>query len=407
MLLLTGLTVNMSGQSLDRAEEILKKYDLMGITMVTVSDGQITGSYQCGLRDLTAGLAVNDSTQFRIASISKLVMTTAMMKLCDEGRLDLDADVSTYLGYLLRNPLFPETPVTVRMLLSHTSSMNDGKGYDSFLTDSYNNVSNPPSFSDLMVTGGKYYTADMWSSWAPGKGFIYCNANFGLAATVIERITGMRFDDYVNKVLFGPMKVCGSYTVEGLSSVANLGVIYRNVSGKWLPQSDDFGGQLSSPRDFSGYKPGTNAAVFSPQGGLRISPSELAKIMMLQLDGGLYEGQRIISRKSIRLMQTPQWDGMKNGGSSPVIWGLSEKIMKADRYPGLTGKSKIIMGHSGEAYGLVSGFFFDPLKHCGFIFMVNGTPDAPAPGDYEGLYDFEQELFILGRDCALQNRNGD
>src|SRR5665647_1487420 len=128
-------------------DDIRNKYDLMGLSVVTVCDGKISGAFHAGLRDNERNLPVNDSTMFRIASISKLVMTTAMMKLYDKKLFKLDDDVSKYLGFTLRNPNHPDSPITICMLLSHTSSINEGSGYDGFLTATYTNVSNPPDFS--------------------------------------------------------------------------------------------------------------------------------------------------------------------------------------------------------------------------------------------------------------------
>ncbi|MEZ4997046.1 MAG: serine hydrolase domain-containing protein [Bacteroidales bacterium] len=152
---------SLSGQMQQEVERIARDYKLMGLSVVAVCDGRIAGEWYTGLRDLERNLPVNENTKYRIASISKLVMTTAMMKLCDEKRLDLDEDAGTYLGFPLRNPAHPDRPVTVRMLLLHTSSINEGTGYDSFLMDTYNNVSSPPSFSELLVPGGRYFTENM------------------------------------------------------------------------------------------------------------------------------------------------------------------------------------------------------------------------------------------------------
>ncbi len=217
----------------------------------------------------------------------------------------------------------------------------------------YNNVSNPPSFSELLVPGGKYYTEDMWRKEAPGEYYTYCNANFGLAGTIIERVTGQRFEDYMQQTLFIPLGISASYIPEGVTDINNLAVIYRGEEGKWVSQTDDFKGVMTAPRDFSGYVTGTNAAVFSPQGGLRISAAELAKIMILHINKGKYDGRRIISAKSIRLMHKPQWTyNGSNGdaeGGRPGSRGLSVHILPpllpGDPLP----QGSHMMGHTGSA----------------------------------------------------------
>lgn len=403
MLLLCILPA-MKGQMPEAVKKIQNDYSLMGLSVVTLCDGHINGSYHSGLRDFERGLPVNDSTKYRIASISKLVMTTAMMTLYDRGLFRLDDDISGYLGFRLRNPSHPDRPITIRMLLSHTGSINEGSGYDAFLMATYNNVSDPPDFSQLLTPGGKYYTEDMWRKEPPGEYFTYCNANFGLAGTLIEKISGQNFDDFVRENLFIPLGITGSYTAEGVSDINNLAVLYRNEDGKWTPQTDDYRGILSSPRDFSGYKTGTNAAVFSPQGGLRISAAELARIMMLHIDNGLYNGKRIVSKKSIRLMHKAQWkyngsNGDTSDGES-LSWGLSVHLLTNTPSGDVIFDDTPLMGHSGSAYGLISGFYFDPATRSGFIFMTNGIFDKLNKGSHSAYYDFEEAIFSAVRQNA-------
>jgi CubicO group peptidase (beta-lactamase class C family) len=387
-------TVN--GQMQEAVERIADDYHLMGLSVVAVCDGAVAGEWYAGLRDLDRNLPVNENTKYRIASISKFVMTTAMMKLYDRKMIDLDEDAGTYLGFTLRNPAHPDRPVTVRMLLLHTGSLNEGTGYDPFLMATYNNVSDPPSFSELLVPGGKYYTDDMWRKEAPGEYYTYCNANFGLLGTIIERITGQRFEDYMQQTLFSPLGITGSYIPEGVTDINNLAVIYRNEDGVWVPQADNFNGVMSSPRDFSGYVTGTNAAVFSPQGGLRISASELARVMVLHLNNGMYDATRVISAKSIRLMHKEQW--IYKGANSDAesgrsgSRGLSTHILPDALAGTLLPKRSHMLGHSGSAYGLVSDFYFDPKGKYGFVFITNGLFNGPQSGSYGPFFTFEASL---------------
>jgi CubicO group peptidase (beta-lactamase class C family) len=377
----------------------------MGLSVVTVCDGKISGSFHAGLRDYERRLPVNDSTMFRIASISKLVMTTGMMKLYDRKLFRLDDDVSKYLGFTLRNPNHPDRPITIQMLLSHTSSINEGSGYDGFLTAIYNNVSNPPDFSQLLTPGGAFYTDDMWKKEPPGEYFTYCNANFGLVGTLIEMISGQNFDEFMQENIFIPLGITGSYIAEGVTDINNLAAIYRNDDGKWAPRTDNFKGNLSAPRDFSGYKTGTNAAVFSPQGGLRVSAVELARVMILHLNKGRYEGKRIVSKKSIRLMHTPQWKYNGNNGDTDggkdKCWGLSVHILTNTLSGDVIYSDSRMMGHGGDAYGLISEFFFDPDSRSGLILITNGIFNPLTRGSHSIFYDFEEAVFSAARENSL------
>ncbi len=236
-----------AGQMQQAVEKIKTEYNLMGLSVVAVCDGRIAGEWYAGLRDYDRNLPVNENTKYRIASISKFVMTTAMMKLYDQKRLDLDEDVSTYLGFNLRNPNHPDTPITVRMLLTHTSSINEGDSYDPFLMASYNNVSNPMSFSELLVTGGKYYASDTWRKEAPGEYFTYCNANFGLAGTIIEKISGSASRSLSSRV-FSSAGHKRFVISEGITDINNLAVIYGTENGMWVPGTDNYKGDVGSAR---------------------------------------------------------------------------------------------------------------------------------------------------------------
>lgn len=393
---------SVNGQMQQAVENITGEYGLMGLSVVAVCDGRIAGEWYTGLRDYERNLPADENTKYRVASISKFVMTTAMMKLYDQKRLDLDADAGEYLGFRLRNPNHPDTPITVRMLLLHTGSLNEGSGYDPFLMATYNNVGNPPSFSELFVPGGRYYSDDMWRKEAPGKYYTYCNANFGLAGTIIERITGQRFEEYIQQTLFIPLGISGSYIAEGVTDINNLAVIYGWEDGKWTPGTDNFKGVMSSPRDFSGYVTGANGAVFSPQGGLRISASELARIMILHMNNGNYEGKRIISKKSIRLMHRAQFISTAANSDNEEVRagnrGLSVQILPESVSGSILPKGSHFLGHSGSAYGLVSDFYFDPAKKYGFIFITNGMESEPRQGPSGSFYTFEEVLIRALRD---------
>ena len=126
-----------------------------------------------GLADIGAQRALSADDPARIASISKLVTTIGAMRLVEAGQLNLDADVSGLLGFSLRNPAFPQVPITLRMLLSHTSSLTDRAGYW-----------NVPLGQDIRSITGK---PEAWDSQhAPGTYFRYTNLNFPLVAMAQE-----------------------------------------------------------------------------------------------------------------------------------------------------------------------------------------------------------------------------
>lgn len=397
-LLLSLLISNYASSQLQNIiENIRIQYSLMGISVVTVCDGEITGSYHSGLRDFTRNLPVDDNTMYRIASISKMVTAMGLLKIFETGRFNLDDDVSEYLGFSFRNPNWPNDPITFRMLLSHTSSFQDGSGYSSFLGATYNNP-NPPNIQALTNPGGSYYTSNMWRAQRPGSFFIYSNANYGIIATLIERLSNVRFDIFMRENFFEPMGITGSYNVADLANNINdLAVLYRKSGGVWTPQVDNYQGIAPNSTDYSSYTIGTNGFIFSPQGGLRCSALDLAKIMQLHLNHGFFGFQPIISSSTLSEMHSPVWTFNGSNGDNYYglfrSWGLGVQLTTNTQMGDIVYPDVPMIGHAGEAYGLISDLYFDPMRRAGIVFITNGSFYNYAYGVSSAFYLVEEEVF--------------
>ncbi len=209
------------------------------------------------------------------------------MKLYDQGLFKIDDDVSDYLGFTLRNPSYPDEIISFRKIVSHTSSLREGSGYFTFLSATYNNDP-PPILESLLTPGGTYFTSDMFSSSkSPSSDyFSYANINFGIAGTLIERLSNRRFDIFCREEIFEPLGMTSSFNIQDLPNINNVAVLYRKTGQKWDPQADNYLGIMPEPRDLSAYIIGTNGVIFGPQGGLRTSANDLAKFMNMMMNGG-------------------------------------------------------------------------------------------------------------------------
>lgn len=325
----------------DSLKAIGDEFKAVGISVVVVKDGAPVFQTAVGSKNLETGepLAVTDI--FRIASISKSFSATAIMQLVEDGRLSLDADFGELIGFPVRNPKFPDTPITLRMVLSHTSSINDKNGY--FNLDVINPEKNPN-------------WRDAYNDYEPGKGYQYCNLNFNMVGAVLERQTGERFDSYIKRRVLDPLKLYGGYCVDSLdhSSFVTL-YDYDTVSSRFIPQPTAY-----HPRraELQTYKLGESTPVFSPTGGMKISAVDLAAYMIMHMNGGEYKGVRLIKPQSSATMQTPVAQGRN--------YGLA--LEKTDQI--LDGID--LVGHTGSAYGLHSAMFFHPKEHYGFVLVTNG-----------------------------------
>lgn len=372
-----------------KLESIKSKYNVMGMSVTIIKNNTIAYSKSFGLRDFSRKLAVNDSTKYRIASISKVFTTTALMQLYEQGKFKLDEDVSRYLGFTLRNPNFPNDSITFRHLLSHTAGIRDGAGYNDFLNASGSWSTIP--VSSLLVPGGKYYTSDMWSSYnsVALNYFEYSNINFGVAGTLVEKISGERFDKYCRAHILGPLGLTASFNVQDLSDINNVAVLYRLNNSVWTPQTDNYGGVKPTAADLSGYVLGRNGFLFSPQGGLRASSAELAKFAAALMNGGIYNGHRILNDTTVQTFIKSNW--ISNGKNGDTFSGEFKNYALGnhttqDLLPGET-----LTGHPGEAYGLISDMYFSRNKPFVITFITNGA--VWGAGSYSGWYNLEEAVY--------------
>jgi CubicO group peptidase (beta-lactamase class C family) len=354
------------------------------------------GSFARGLADPATGRRVTINDPVRIASVSKLVVAIGVMKLVETGRLDLDSDVSRQLGWSLRNPAFAQAPVTLRQLLSHTSSVRDH--------DDQYAIPLGGSLRAVMAEPASWDAAH-----GPGRGYLaYSNLNFPIIASVVERVTGERFDQWMRREVLTPMKLDSCFNWPTCSDAAIARAITLTQEGK--PVRDDLGGRRPAcpvfvregePCDLANWRPGDNGALFSPQGGLRISARDLARVGRMLLGHGTLDGVRILSPASVEAMLAPAWsfdggNGARDGESDGICrYGLASQAL-ASRIAGCSddplGDGRTWVGHPGSAYGLRSGLWIDRARGIGIAYFATGVPDD-APNGHGAFTAVEQALF--------------
>lgn len=341
---------------------LMKKYEAVGLAVAVVKDGKIIYTHTFGVKNTETRQPIAEDDLFRIASISKSFTATSLMQLVKAGKISLDDDFGKLVGFAIRNPEYPETVITLRMVLSHTSSINDSKGY--FNLD----VINPAKNAGY---------AKCYNSYEPGKGYQYCNLNFNMAGTVLEKLSGERFDQYVKHHILDPLQLYGGYCVDSLKQEKLVSLYaYDTTAHGYTPQPLAY-----APRreELSQYVMGYSTPVLSPTGGMKISAVDLARYMCMHMYQGKYNGVRIISKKSARQMQTPV--ALKEG------YGLALHT-EANLLP-----DKTMLGHTGSAYGLYSTMFFHPQEKFGIVTITNGcnTPDTDDTNPF--LKEVNQVLY--------------
>lgn len=331
-------------------QETVDKLNVVGLSISVIENNKISYSQGFGYADIDKSIKTDTNTIYRIASISKSITASAIMKLYEEGKFKLDDDINDYLnGFEVRNPNFPDEKITFRMLLTHTSSIIDG--------DTYSTIYDIQDFGD----------------YKPGDQFEYSNYGYNLLATLIEQISNQDFEDFVQENIFKPLNMKASFNPNKFEDVDNIAVLYGiDEDGNYYERLNDkkrIEDNIvisSTVRDKDGKIPLGNAFKYSPMGGLRTSPNELAKFMIMLSNKGLYNGTRVLKKDTVELMEQIHWYGdALNGLYKCKGLGLhiTDDLIEGSR----------LIGHTGEAYGLLSNMFYDENRKFGYIMMLNGN----------------------------------
>jgi CubicO group peptidase (beta-lactamase class C family) len=312
--------------------------------------------------------ALTAASPMRVASISKLFTTVAVMQQVQRGALDLDADISRWLGLSLRNPAFPDVPLTLRALLTHTSSLRDGAIYS---------APPPATVASLLAEPGRFDLEH-----APGAYFHYDNINFVVVGAILERATGMRFDQLMRTAIFAPAGVDAGQGWSGVSEAARArhATLYRRRTadevwqpgGPWLPQVDE----VAELPEVLPAALGENPFAWSPHGGLRISAVDLAALLRR-----LITDEALLGKPALAAMLAPRAATAPGEYAEGLYEGFGLGVHRASL------GARRVHGHFGDAYGLKAGALFDEVTGEVWVYAITGYGDAPPPGPprYPGL----------------------
>ncbi|MBR5108965.1 MAG: beta-lactamase family protein [Clostridia bacterium] len=342
-------------------ENVLNKHRCLGASLCLFDQTGITGTAAFGVSH-QPGTAVTEKTVFRAASVSKFVTALGAMKLKEQGRLDFDRDVNEYLPFSLRHPKAPDTPITLRMLLSHTAGIHDGVDYNTGI------VKNVP-MSELL-------RGDSFTGHLPGEKWEYSNFGAGIAGAVMEAAADRDFETLMQETVFHPLGVTATYYPQKVQG--DLADAVRILPRSKTP---NFNAAERRTRPMPPAEVNPEAHYNLAHGSLCVSAPELAKLGMAGMKPGFLAEE---SLEEMRHAVTRFGERASN-----LSQGIGTFVLHDGYF-----LSPLLYGHQGMAYGAVHGLFFDPERQRGFSLLTTGASEARR-GVLADL-NFEMICVLLG-----------
>ncbi len=326
---------------------LFKRYKTTGAVLTIAKDGEIVYQLNYGYTDKKAGELVDDDTYFRLASVTKMITAIHVMQLVEQGKLDLDADISDYFGYTIRNPHYKKDIITLRQLMSHTSSIYAGGGY----------VNDPDGYIWKMLSLERSRVANFYKH-RPGSKYAYSNFGAGLMGSLIEIATGKNFGQSVEEGVFAPLGIDAAYNVNLLDAPEKITNLYseegrlRTTKNNYLKRAWD--DSVDPEYHFK-----------STAGALWMRGEDLCRLGVMMCQGGAIDGVTILQPDTLHEMMSSQLG--KPGVTCDSKYGLCV-YRKSELL-----KDRIVYGHQGMSDGVVAGLFFDPESQLVFSLITNGS----------------------------------
>ena len=279
------------------------------------------------------------------ASVSKTICATALMQLYEQGKFNLTDDVNKYLPFDMRNPNYPNIPITIEMVLSHHSSM----AYDnlfwlclSYMPGDPDLPSFPyPWLEEYLVPGGSAYSSSTWSEFKPGEKYLYANVGFSVVAYLVEILSCQNFNDYCREHIFDPLEMENSSFRLKDHDLDNLAVPYEYKNDEYFRH------------------PHYGIIFIYPAITLRTSIEEYSHFLIAMMNGGVWNGKRILDESTVDLMFTPPFEPEREDN-----YGLGWQIKKKS-----FGRVQIMHGGAYVGYDLT--VVIRPEKETAIMVFAN------------------------------------
>jgi len=319
--------------------EQMNQNHIPGLAACIVRQGEVLWSGNYGMANFDANIPVSSTTIFMLASVAKTVTATALMQVYENNRFQLDDSINAFLPFAVRNPRYPETPITFRMLLTHTSAIQDNFDVMPYV-DGDPTIPLGEYLEDYLTPGGKYYDPNRnFYAFRPGTNWAYSNIGIALAGYLVEAITGIPFDTFCNDSIFAPL------------GMSNTAWFLRDLDTTLIARPYYFDGVNYVDYGLYGY-------ADYPDGQLRTTVTSLAKFLQANIQYGALCDERILDSSTVRMIRSAQIPLIDP--TQGLVWYTT------------ISNGKTIWGHNGGDLGVTTEMFLSESDSTGVIVLTNG-----------------------------------
>jgi CubicO group peptidase (beta-lactamase class C family) len=340
-----------------RLDKVFSDSKLSGLSVVAANDKGIVFQKSYGYADIKNKKPYSNDTIHNIGSVSKTFIGLALMQAVDDGILQLDDDINRYLPFKVVNPYFPEDKITIRHLTHHTATINDDANYPrSYVFDNpqsvdlslYNKdtqeyfsqikanqlIDEAQLLENIFSTQGKWHTKRNFINNKPGEKYLYSNLGATLAAYVLERATGIAYENYVQEKIFKPL----------------------NMHNSWWKINDTNRKDFASRYFPNNIKVPDYQLITKADGAIITSTNDMANYISEMLNGINGKG-KLLSKQAYKTLFTLE----VHGGKKEAIFWSSNKLGNPQ--------------HSGADPGVLTVLALNPAKNIGVFLMTNISAD--------------------------------
>lgn len=338
-----------------QVDQIFRDSKAVGGAFVVAQGGEIVYERYYGVQQKTTQAPVTEKSYFRCASVTKLITGVGLMKMMEDGLLHPDEDISSYLGYTVRNPDYPDTPVTLRILMSHTAGLVENASFA-------RQASRLQEMIDVQQKAGSNFKDGV----EPGTQYTYSNFGAGITGSVMEAVTGMDVSSYMSQTVFEPLGIQAAYHATLIPDPENLTATYNRD------------GSLYAAPSYLLRQPYTKAALPDEHyrltiGSLLIRPRDLVRLGIALCGDGTVDGVRVLGESSIAAMRqehSRETDGIT--AESPYTFFTIRQDTLFD--------GRRVYGHQGTDEGIVCNLYVEPESELVIVVMSNGCKTVREDG---------------------------